>query len=131
MRKEYLKIIGSQSEKDLINWANEAVGKDDLKIKNFRDKSLADSKWLINLCGSIESRVINWELVTEGESDEDKEMNAKYAISIARMLGAVIFCVWEDIVNVNHKMMLVFVCSMREIADKGPGGASEETKEEE
>ena len=117
VRKEYLKIIGSQSEKDLINWANERVGKDDLKIKNLRDKKLSDGKWLIELCAAQESRIVNWDLVTAGESDEDKEMNAKYAISIARMLGAVIFCVWEDIVHVNHKMMLVFVCSTGEIFD--------------
>lgn len=48
----------------------------------------------------------------KGETDEEKANNAKYAISIARKLGAVVFCVWEDIVNVNYKMILVLVCSL-------------------
>jgi hypothetical protein len=38
-----------------------------------------------------------------GETEDDLKNNAKYVISIARKLGAVIFCVWEDIVNVNPK----------------------------
>lgn len=59
--------------------------------------------------------MINWELVTEGESDEDKMMNAKYAISIARKLGAIIFCVWDDIPNLNKKMILIFVCSLYDL----------------
>jgi len=35
-------------------------------------------------------------------------------ISIVRKLGAVIFCVWEDIVKANYKMILVLVCSLYE-----------------
>ena len=50
-----------------------------------------------------------------GDTDEEKENNAKYILSIARKLGAVIFCVWEDITQVNYKMMLVLVCSLMEI----------------
>lgn len=50
-----------------------------------------------------------------GETDEDKENNSKYVLSIARKLGCVIFCVWEDIPKVNYKMILVLVCSLFEI----------------
>ena len=39
-------------------------------------------------------------------------MNAKYAISIARKLGAIIFMVWDDIPKLNKKMLLIFVCSL-------------------
>ena len=42
-------------------------------------------------------------------------MNAKYAISIARKLGAVIFLVWEDVVELNQKMMLIFIASLFEL----------------
>jgi len=55
--------------------------------------------------------------VTKGETDEEKENNAKYLISIVRKLGAVIFCVWEDIPKVNPKMILVLVCSLFEISE--------------
>jgi hypothetical protein len=79
---------------------------------------MSDGKFLIHLCASIEPRAVNWEIVTEGETDEDKQLNAKYAISIARKLGAVIFCVWEDIVNVNPKQNLIFVATMADIAQQ-------------
>ncbi len=32
------------------------------------------------------------------------------------MLGAVVFCVWEDIVAAKEKMILVFICSLHEVA---------------
>lgn len=32
------------------------------------------------------------------------------------MLGAVVFCVWEDIVAAKEKMILVFICSLNEVA---------------
>ena len=76
---------------------------------------MADSKFLLHLCAAIEPRAVNWEIVNDGQTDEDKTLNAKYVISVARKLGAVIFCVWEDIVEVNKKQILIFVASMGEI----------------
>lgn len=99
VRIHYLQIIGSKTEADIIAWANSAVS--DMQIANFRDKNLADGRFLIKLCASIEPRVVNWDLVTSGENDVDRSMNAKYAISIARKLGAVIFLVWDDVVEAN------------------------------
>lgn len=99
VRIHYLQIIGSKTEQDIISWANSAVG--DMQITNFRDKNLADGRFLIKLCASIEPRVVNWDLVTAGETEVDRSMNAKYAISIARKLGAVIFLVWDDVVELN------------------------------
>jgi len=60
---------------------------------------------------------VDWDIVMKGETDEEKENNAKYLISIVRKLGAVIFCVWEDIPKVNPKMILVLVCSLFEISE--------------
>ena len=98
-----MKLIGDKTEDDLVKWANETVGGKHTNIANLKDKSMSDGKFLIHLCGAIEPRAVNWELVLDGATDEDKQNNAKYAISLARKLGAVIFCVWEDIVNVNPK----------------------------
>jgi len=111
MRVHYLKIIGSKTEKDLINWVNEAAS-DGEPVTGFSSQGWSSGKLLIKLCAAIEPRVVNWDLVTEGQTDEDKEMNAKYAISIARKLGCAVFCVWDDIVNLNKKMILIFVCSL-------------------
>ena len=52
------------------------------------------------------------------ENDDQKTMNAKYAISIARKLGAVIFLVWEDVLELNQKMMLIFIASLYELHEE-------------
>ena len=83
VRYEYLKIIGNQSEKDLLNWANSKVTKSELHVTSFRDPSISNGLWLINLCEGIQHKCVNWEIVTAGETDEDKALNSKYAISIA------------------------------------------------
>ena len=47
------------------------------------------------------------ELVTEGNTDDDKLLNAKYAISVSRKI-AVMFALPEDIVEARPKMCLTF-----------------------
>mmetsp|Transcript_38930 Transcript_38930/g.59164 ORF Transcript_38930/g.59164 Transcript_38930/m.59164 type:complete len:553 (-) Transcript_38930:25-1683(-) len=115
VKLQYLKLIGNKTEDDLVKWANNLVGGKHPSIKNFKDGGLSDSKFLINLCAAIEPRAVNWDLVLPGETEDEKQNNAKYAISVARKLGAVIFCVWDDIVNVNSKQMLIFVATMMEV----------------
>lgn len=135
VRFHYLQLIGDESEKDLLEWANKMVTNEDNKVKSFKDKSIKKGKFLIDLCAGVEPRAVNWDLVTPGEEEEDRINNAKYAISIARKLGATIFCVWDDIVKVNHKMILVFVCALndvhQEMKNKKKKGAEEDKKEDE
>ena len=114
MRQHYLRLIGSKTDADLLNWVNESCQLD-TPLANFGDAQFSSGKLLIKLAATIEPRMINWDLVTEGETEEDREMNAKYAISIARKLGAIIFCVWDDIPNLNKKMLLIFVCSLYDL----------------
>lgn len=111
----YLKLIGNKSEEDLAKWANDLVGGRAPSITSLKDKSLHDGKFLLHLCSAIEPRSVNWDIMTEGTSEEELKNNAKYVTSVARKLGAVIFCVWEDIVNVNSKQMLIFFATMYEI----------------
>lgn len=92
----YLKIIGGISEKDIVAWANDLVGNKYAPIANLKDKSMANGLYLLNLIGAIEPRAIDWEdIVTKGESEEDKQTNAKYIISLTRQLGGTVFCVWD------------------------------------
>ena len=49
-------------------------------------------------------------------TDKDKEMNAKYALSVARGLGAMIFVVWEDITEIKSKLLLTLLGSLYEVA---------------
>jgi len=56
-----LRIIGSQSEDDLVKWANEQVK--ELHIKNFKDVALSNGQFLIKLCAAIEPRAVDWSVV--------------------------------------------------------------------
>ena len=116
VRLNYIKIIGNQSEDDLVKWANSQNS--DIKVKSFKDAQIADGHYLLKVCSAIEPKAIDWDIVQKGETDEEKENNAKYILSIARKLGAVIFSVWEDITKVNPKMILILVCSLFEICEE-------------
>lgn len=66
---------------------------------------------------AIEPKCIRWDFVVkDNPSDKDKEMNAKYALSVARGLGALIFVVWEDITEVKSKLLLTFLASIYDVA---------------
>jgi hypothetical protein len=54
-------------------------------------------------------------LILDSETNDAYENNAKYAISIARKLGASIFLVWEDIKDVKSKMLITFVASLYDV----------------
>jgi plastin-1 len=117
-RLHYLKMIGDKSEDDLVVWANELVGSKYAPITSLKDKALSNGQYLLHLLAAIEPRAVNFELMLEGNNDEELQNNAKYVSSVARKLGAVIFCVWEDIVNVNPKQMLIFFATMMEITNE-------------
>jgi len=117
MRDHSLQVIGNKTEEDLIKWGNERVD-DDLKVKSLKDKKLGNSLYFINIMKSIEPRSINWDIVvTDKDDEESKQNNAKYAISIARKLGATVFLVWEDIAEVKSKLLLTFLASIYEVGN--------------
>jgi hypothetical protein len=71
----------------------------------------------MQMIAAIEPRGINWDLIKDGDDDESKTNNAKYVISLARSIGAVLFCVPEDFVEVKPKQMLVFFAVMFELKE--------------
>uniref|UniRef100_A0A7N6FIR4 Plastin-3 n=1 Tax=Anabas testudineus TaxID=64144 RepID=A0A7N6FIR4_ANATE len=96
----------------IISWVNKTLaeaGKSST-IKSFK---------VSDVCLSVQDKAINtsivkFELVKTGTlSDEDKLNNAKYAISMARKIGAKVYALPEDLVEVNPKMvMTIFACLM-------------------
>ena len=50
------------------------------------------------------------------KDDESKENNVKYCISIARKWEAIVFCVWEDIVEVKSRILLTLLGSVYYVA---------------
>jgi hypothetical protein len=116
MRAHTLQIIGNKTEEELVNWGNSLVS-EEIKIKNLKDKSVSNSLWFIYIMKTIEPRAINWDIIIQDKTDdESKENNAKYCISIARKLGATVFCVWEDIVEVKSRLLLTFLASVYDVA---------------
>jgi len=117
-----LSMDGAQvNEAQILEWANKTVagaGKNST-MHSFKDGSLASGVFLLDLLGAVEPRVMNWDLVTTGETEEDQLLNAKYAISVARKLNCTIFLLPEDIVEVKPKMMLTFVAAIMTVALQG------------
>ena len=102
---------------DMIKWANEAAKRNgkNTKMDSFKDSSLRNGHFFLHLLGGIKKGIVNYELVTSGNTDEEAKLNAKYAISIARKLGATIFLLPEDIIEVKPKMILTFIGALMAI----------------
>ncbi|XP_076908106.1 fimbrin-1-like [Bidens hawaiensis] len=102
------------TDADILKWANKKVkitGRTS-KMESFKDKSLSSGIFFLQLLSAIEPRVVNWNLVTKGKSDDENKLNATYIISVARKLGCSIFLLPEDIMEVNQKMLLMLTASL-------------------
>ncbi|XP_072450880.1 plastin-3 [Chiloscyllium punctatum] len=122
MRRYTLNVLeelgdGQKVNDDIIvNWVNKTLKEADKKttIQSFKDKNLSSSLPVLDLIDAIQPNSINYDLVKTGLlSDEDKLENAKYAVSMARKIGARVYALPEDLVEVKSKMvMTVFACLM-------------------
>jgi plastin-3 len=102
------------SDKEIINWVNEKLQSSGKKshIKSFQDPVIADARVVMDLVDAIKPGTINYELVQSGGEAAHLE-NAKYAITSGRKIGAKIYALPEDIVEVKPRMvMTVFACLM-------------------
>lgn len=102
------------TDADILEWSNSKVRNSGSKSRmaSFKDKSLSDGIFFLELLSAVHPRAVNWSLVTKGENEEQKKMNATYIISIARKLGCSIFLLPEDLIEVNQKMMLTLTASI-------------------
>ncbi|CAL8401676.1 unnamed protein product [Boreogadus saida] len=122
MRRYTLNVLedlgdGQKANDDIIvRWVNSTLseaGKTS-KINSFKDREIGSSLAVVDLIDSIQPGSINYDLVkTSDLSDEDKLENAKYAVSMARKIGARVYALPEDLKEVKPKMvMTVFACLM-------------------
>jgi hypothetical protein len=105
------------TDEDIISWANGKVsssGKSS-RFSDFKDKTLADSRFIMDLLYACQPESVDYSLVTPGKTDEEKMLNAQYAISCARKMGCVVFLLWEDIVEVQPKLMLTFFAAVMQV----------------
>lgn len=121
MRRYTLNILedigGGEKVNDdtIVRWVNQTLseaGKD--TISGFKDGQISTSMPVLNLIDAIQPGSIRYDLLKmEDLSEEEKLNNAKYAISMARKIGARVYALPEDLVEVKPKMvMTVFACLM-------------------
>jgi plastin-1 len=105
------------SDMDMVRWANEVAqkGGKQSKMNSFKDASLSTGIFFLDVLNGIKPGYVDYSLVTAGRTEEDAFNNAKLAISIARKLGATIFLVPEDIVEVRAKMVRNFTYKFRSV----------------
>ncbi|KAI8997172.1 fimbrin [Pilobolus umbonatus] len=104
----------SITDRDMVQWANEIVkkGGKSSTMSSFKDPSLRSGMFFLHVLNGMKPGVVDWNHTTPGHTDDDAYNNARLAISIARKLGATIFLVPEDIVEVRPKMNLTFIGSL-------------------
>ncbi|XP_059678622.1 plastin-1 isoform X2 [Gavia stellata] len=122
MRRYTLNVLSDLGEGEkvndeiIINWVNQTLAKASKKtsITSFKDKSISTSLPVLDLIDAIAPKAVRPEMVKrEDLSYQDKLNNAKYAISVARKIGARIYALPDDLVEVKPKMvMTVFACLM-------------------
>ncbi|XP_065862486.1 fimbrin-1-like [Euphorbia lathyris] len=102
------------TDTDILKWVNRKVRSSGRtsQTESFKDRSLSNGIFFLELLSAVEPRVVNWNLVTKGEIDDEKRLNATYIISVARKLGCSIFLLPEDIMEVNQKMILTLAASI-------------------
>ena len=110
-------------ESEIISWANNKLleGGKEVSIKHFQDKTNKTSLPIIHLIDVIKPGVIDYSFVTQGESMskevgpgaeyipyliiillyQDCLSNAKYAVTMARKIGAPVYALPEDISEVR------------------------------
>nr|WAW84882.1 fimbrin 2 [Halisarca dujardinii] len=110
------------TDADIVAWANDMYlsAKKDSKVASFRDPSIATSLPVIDLVDAIRAGAVNYDIVhAEATSEEDLMANAKYAISMSRKIGARVYALPEDLVEVKQKMvMTVYACLMTKAQGK-------------
>ncbi|NXV77145.1 PLSI protein, partial [Atlantisia rogersi] len=122
MRRYTLNVLSDLGEGEKVNdeiiikWVNQTLAKANKKtsITSFKDRSISTSLPVLDLIDAIAPKAVRPEMVKrEDLSDQDKLNNAKYAISVARKIGARIYALPDDLVEVKPKMvMTVFACLM-------------------
>lgn len=102
------------SDAQILKWAQDQVtkGGKSSTIRSFKDESLSNSIFLLDVLNGLAPGYVNYDIVERGNTDEEKYANARLAISIARKLGALIWLVPEDINEVRSRLILTFVASL-------------------
>jgi len=108
------------TDADMVKWANDMSKKGgrSSSIRSFKDGSLGNGIFLLDVLNGMKSSYVDYDLVAAGKTDEESYANAKLAISIARKLGATIWLVPEDICAVRSRLIVTFIGSLMATSQK-------------
>ncbi|KAL8618904.1 hypothetical protein ACOMHN_020323 [Nucella lapillus] len=100
-------------DSEIIEWVNSKVDKED-RISSFQDSKLKDGVVVARVIDAIKPGTVNWDNINLNASDDVECLaNARYAVGLARKIGAGVYALPEDIVECKPKMLLtVFACLM-------------------
>ena len=97
-------------EREIIDWANHKLklaGKT-TAFTSFQDPALSDGRIVLDVVDALQPGSVDY-----SELGSDKLSNASYAISMARKIGAKVYALPEDLVELKSKMILtIFACLM-------------------
>ena len=106
-----LGVSGERGEERIIEWANTRIADGNIagdvastRISGFSDPALRSGTFLLELLLSIAPESVSREQILEGATQQQRKLNAVYAISCAHKMGCTIFATWEDLVEVNPKV---------------------------
>jgi plastin-1 len=108
------------TDQDMVKWANDLSrkGGKSSAIRSFKDQSLGNGIFLLDVLNGMKSSYVDYDLVAPGRTDEEAYANAKLAISIARKMGATIWLVPEDICSVRSRLITTFIGSLMNTYEK-------------
>ncbi|KAJ5069546.1 fimbrin-1 [Anaeramoeba ignava] len=114
-----LKVIksGKITDTEMVEWANaqiKSAGKSS-QVSSLKDPSIKSGLFFVDLVFAIKSSFVNYDFVQLGDSSQEYMNNALYAITLCRKLGANIFVIPEDIVEVKPKMLLTIIGELMRI----------------
>lgn len=121
MRAYTLNILQSLSgsgkpitDNEVIGWVNDKLqATKGYKLEGgFKDQSLRTAIPIIDLVEAIRPGAVDYSLVYTESSDDNNLQNAKLAVSCARKVGAAVFALPEDIVELKNKMLLTIFASL-------------------
>jgi plastin-1 len=111
------------ADADMIKWANDMARKagSTAQVRSFKDSSLSSARFLLDVLAGMKPAYVDYDLVSQGRSEDESYQNAKLAISIARKMGATIWLVPEDIVAVQSRLITTFIGSLMNTFEKMGG----------
>ena len=110
------------NEAQVLEWCNERVAAEatrlgvpdeqEVRVRSFGDSELCSGLYLLYLICSLRPGCVSWAHVSEGDTREEQFENALYLLSVARKLGAVTSCAWDDIVEVRPRAIFLLCAAL-------------------